>query len=440
MTTDVAYNKNISNTLQLRFNPMIIKEAKGCEMIDQNNKKYLDLTAGWAVMNIGYSHSKVAEAIYSQYQTLSFTTQLSAPDNSIIRLAEKLIKLTPGDFEKKVWFGHSGSDANEWISKIIPFHKGKNKIISFIGSYHGQTLGSSSLSGHSAQSKFQVNPDVIKIPYPNPYRPFTGIEEALTEQLLTYMDELFITICPIEEVAGIILEPIQSDGGVIIPPKEFLIALRGICDKHGIPLIFDEVKVGMGRTGKWFACEHFEVIPDVVVLGKALGAGLPLSAVVGRKEILDQDNVFHMFTTGGNPLSAIAALTGIEIIEEENLIHNAQIMGDYFLGELIKLKEKHSIIGEVRGKGLAIGIELVKDQQTRQPDSKSTAIACYNCFLHGLLVYNVGVLGNVLEITPPLTITKEEIDSAISILNQVFIEIKEERYDWTIVQQYAGWS
>ena len=274
-------NEFISDTLKLRFRPMTVDAAKGCHLTDAKGKSYLDLTAGWNIANIGYGRESVAELIREQYLKLSFTTQSSAPGETMIQLAEKLIGLTPGEFEKKIWFGHSGSDGNDLIFKFLPIATGRSKIISFIGSYHGQSPATLS------DSKFEENSNVVKIPYPNEYRPFSGISENLTEQSIHLIKEVFQTICPADDTAGIILEAIQSDAGMILPPIEFLQALREICDEHGIYLIFDEVKLGMGRTGKWFSFEHAGIVPDAIVIGKALGVGLPISAVVGRKELLD---------------------------------------------------------------------------------------------------------------------------------------------------------
>lgn len=313
-------------------------------------------------------------------------------------------------------------------------------MISFMGAYHGQTMGASSLSGHSAQARFEGRGNVVKIPYPNLYRPFSGISENLTEQSLHFLNEVFQTICPPEDTAGIILEAVQSDGGMIFPPVEFLKALREICDTHGIYLIFDEVKVGMGRTGKWFSFEHAGIVPDAVVLGKALGAGLPISAVVGRKELLDCVSAGHLFTASGNPISTAAAIEGIRIIEEEQLIVNAEKQGVLFLNELKKLGEKYDCIGDVRGQGLAIGVEIVEDRISKKPAMLKTAAICYRAYELGLLVYNVGIHGNVLEITPPLSISSEEVADALQLLAQAFADVEAGHVDLEEVKQYSGWG
>lgn len=215
----------------------------------------------------------------------------------MVSLGQKLMKITPEDFPKKVWFGHSGSDPNDCIAKLVPLKKKRSKMISFMDSYHGQTMGSLSLSEHPAQAGFSGSGNVAKIPYPNPYRPPFGETDRLTDQVIGYLEqEVFTTICHPENTAGIIIEGIQSDGGLIVPPEDFLPRLEEVCRRNDIHLIFDEVKVGMGRTGKWFSFDHSDVIPDAVVLGKSLGGGLPISSVVARKEILDAGTGVHMFT------------------------------------------------------------------------------------------------------------------------------------------------
>ncbi|KMY55779.1 aminotransferase class III [Bacillus sp. FJAT-27231] len=430
----------ISNALKLRFHPITVTEGKGCYLFDENGRSFLDLTAGWAVANIGYGQESVAEKLKEQYIKLSFTTQLSAPSQTMTELAKKLIEMTPGDFSKKVWFGHSGSDANDLISKLVPVASGRPKMIAFMGAYHGQTMGALSLSGHSAQAKFEGKGNVIKLPYPNPYRPFSGIGERLTEQTIHFMNEVFSTICPPEETAGIIVEAIQSDGGVILPPDDFLAALRQICDQHGIYLILDEVKVGMGRTGKWFSFEHSHIIPDAIVLGKSLGSGLPISAVIGRQELLDSVTAGHMFTTSGNPLCTAAALETIRIIEEKDLISQAEKNGQHFLEGLRSLQKKYRFIGEVRGKGLALGVEIVTDKLEKKPDPVKTAAICYRAYELGLLIYYVGIHGNVLEITPPLTISHEEITKALHLLDQTFHDVAAGNVDWEQVKQFSGWA
>lgn len=433
-------NDYVSNALKIRFYPVAVKRAKGSKMYDYNDKEYLDISAGWAVANIGYGNEKMAQALKDQYETLSFSTNITIPDEQMIRLSEKLIGMVPGSFPKKVWYGMSGSDANDTIAKLVPLSKGRARMVSFMGAYHGQTMGSLSLSGHTAQARFVSGANVVKVPYPNPYRPPFGDGTNVTKQVIDYMEnEVFTTVSPADDTAGIIVESIQSDGGVIVPPDDFLPELRKLCDRYGMYLIVDDVKVGLGRTGKMFSFEHSGIEVDAVSLGKPLGGGVPMSAVVARKEILDVDYAIHLLTASGNPISSRAALTNLNILEEENIVDGVEEKGAYFRQQLEELQKKHELIGDVRGKGLAIGVELVEDRITKKPAGEQTAAVCYRAFELGLLVFYVGIHGNVIEVTPPLIITKEEIDQAIDILDQAFTDVKNGNVDMDKVRQYAGW-
>lgn len=432
--------KFVADSLKIRFYPIAIKEGKGSTLVDYNGKEYLDISAGWAVANIGYGNKKMAHAIKEQYEQMSFASSVTLPDEPMVNLAEKLTQIVPGDFAKKVWFGMSGSDANDCIFKLIPFSKKRARMLSFMGAYHGQTMGSLSLSGHTAQARFVSGANVVKVPYPNPYRPPFGSAEHVSDQVIDYIEnEVFTTISPADDTAGIIIEAIQSDGGVIIPPDDFLPKLRALCDRHGIYLIVDEVKVGLGRTGKWFAFEHSGIVADAVSIAKPLGGGLPISAVVARKEILDGEYALNLFTASGNSVSAKAALTNLTIIEQEISMDEVTEKGEYFKEQLLQLQAKHDIIGDVRGRGLVLGIELVEDQVTKQPAAEQTSAICYRAYELGLIVFYVGIHGNVIEITPPLIITKEEIDRAVAILDQAFTDLKEGKINMSEVRKYAGW-
>lgn len=432
--------KFVADSLKIRFYPIAIKEGKGSTLIDYDGKEYLDISAGWAVANIGYGNEKMADAIKKQYDQMSFASSVTIPDEPMVDLAEKLTKIVPGDFEKKTWFGMSGSDANDCIFKLIPFSKKRARMLSFMGAYHGQTMGSLSLSGHTAQARFVSGANVVKVPYPNPYRPPFGSEKNVSDQVIDYIEnEVFTTISPADDTAGIIIEAIQSDGGVIIPPDDFLPKLRALCDRHGIYLIVDEVKVGLGRTGKWFAFEHSNIVADAVSIAKPLGGGLPISAVVARKEILDCEYALNLFTASGNSVSAKAALTNLAIIEQEINMDEVTEKGVYFKEQLLQLKEKHDIIGDVRGRGLVLGIELVEDRVTKKPASEQTSAICYRAYELGLIVFYVGIHGNVIEITPPLIITKEEIDQAVAIIDQAFTDLEQGKINMDEVKQFAGW-
>ncbi len=433
--------KAIGSSLKIRLFPFVADKSSKNRIIDANGKEYIDFTANWAVANTGYCHPKVTKAIKEQIDKNSFSSYTTVITETGVELAERLIQLTPGNFEKKVWFGLSGSDANGCIAKMLPLAKKRNRLISFFGAYHGQTMGSLSVSGHTAQARFIGAGNVTKIPYPYCYRcAFDKKAENCGLYCLDYLENhVFTTICPPEDVAGIIIEAIQCDGGDVVPPKGYLPRLKKICDKHGIYLVVDEVKIGVGRTGKFFGFEHFDIIPDAIVFGKPIASGVPLSGVIARKEILDAGTATHLFTTGGSPLATAAALATLDVVINEGLMENAQKMGEYLKSRLLKLKDRYEIIGDVRGKGLVLGVELVKDRATKEPAAKETAKICFRAFQKGLVIFYVGIHSNVLEFTPPLTLTKEDADEGLTMLEEAFKDVIEGKVSDEELSRYAGW-
>jgi 4-aminobutyrate aminotransferase len=431
----------LADSLKVRFFPFAAERGEGSWLTDFDGNRYLDFTASWAVANTGYSHPRVVEAIARQAGLLSFSSLCSVPNQPETELAERLREIVPVRGEKKVWFGLSGSDANDFLAKMAPLATGRSKIVAFIGGYHGQTGGSAAISGHTAQAKAAGNGNVVKIPYPNPYRPLFGVEPAATgDAILNYLEDyLFRTICPPDQTAAIILEAIQSDGGDIVPPPGFLRGLRELCDRHGILLFLDEVKVGFGRTGLMFAFEHEGIEPDAVSLGKSLGGGLPVSAVVGRRDFLDAATANAMFTTAGNPVSAAAALASLDVIRDEALVERAGTVGARLHQGLKSLAERHELIGDVRGAGMIQGVELVADRGTKEPAAKAAHKVIFRAMKLGLLVFYGGILGNVLEITPPLILTEQECDLGLQILDQALADVAAGRVSDEALAEYVGW-
>jgi 4-aminobutyrate aminotransferase len=356
-------------------------------------------------------------------------------------LAEKLTALVPGDFPKKVWFGLSGSDASETVGRLLPLATGKRRMVSFIGAYHGSTAASMAMSAHIAQTQFIGGGHVVKVPYPHPYRcPFGDDVGDCAERVIRFLEDyIFKTICPPGDVCGIIVEAVQSDGGDIVPPPSFLPMLEEVCRRHDIYLVVDEVKVGMGRTGEMFAFQHSDITPDVVIIGKPLGGGLSLSAVVARREILDVGPALAVFTTAGNALSCAAGLATIEAIQQDGLVDNARRVGAYLHGKLVALQGSHPLIGDVRGLGLIQGVELVKDRNSKEPASKEAAKVVYRALELGLLVFYVGMFSNVLEITPPLILTEAEADEGVAILDQALTDVEAGKVSDEALARYAGW-
>lgn len=432
----------LAEAMKIRFHPLVVAKAQGSRLYDPDGREYVDLTAMWAVANVGYGHPRVVEAVRRQLERTTFTSALTAIAPETVELAERLIGLVPGDFPKKVWFGLSGSDANECIAKLVPIATGRPRLIAFMGAYHGQTGGSLSLSGHTAQARFPSAGNVVKIPYPNPYRPLWGRvppEEAL-EQVLSFLTEqVFASICPPDQVGAIVVEAIQCDGGEIVPPPGFLRRLREICDAHGIWLVFDEVKVGCARSGRFWAFQREGVVPDAVVFGKPIASGLPLSGVVGRAELLDAAPAGHLFTTGGSPVAAAAALATLDVIEEEGLAERARRLGAHALERLREMQERHPLIGDVRGEGLVLGVELVRDRERRTPAPRECAKVVYRALEYGVVVWYVGLHSNVLEITPPLVIGEDELDRALEGLERAIADVEGGRVPDEAVREYAGW-
>jgi 4-aminobutyrate aminotransferase len=430
----------IASVLKVRFFPLIIERAEGCRITDADGVTRLDFTAGWAVANLGYSNARVREAVAGQFGRTSFGTLTAMMSEHSAVLAQRLATLVPGEFDKKVWFGLHGSDANDCLAKLVPLATGRRRMISFIGGYHGQTAGSAALSGHTAQAKAGGAGNVIKIPYPDPYRPVLGTDRDAGDAVLDYLENYILrTICPPEDTAGVIVEPVQSDGGDIVPPPRFLQGLQRICREHGIMLLVDEVKIGFGRSGRMFAFEHFGIEPDAVSLGKSMGAGMPISAVVGRRELLDVAPAINMYTAAGNPVACAAALANLDEIERLGLAERAARTGGYLLSRLRELQQRHALIGDVRGLGMMLGLETVRNRQTKEPADREMAKIVMRAFELGLVVFYGGIYSNVMEITPPLIMTDAEVDEGVEILDQAIGEVEAGEVSDEALGEYAGW-
>jgi 4-aminobutyrate aminotransferase len=431
----------LANCMKVRFYPLVVARQQGNCMWDADGREYLDFTSGWSVAVAGYGQPKVLEAIERQLRLTSFASTISGLNAQSVALAQRLVDLMPGDFPKKVWFGLSGSDAAETLGKMVPLATGRPKLISFIGGYHGMTGLSAALSGHQTMARLAANANVIKVPYPDPYRPVFGLSpDAVGPAILEYIEQyLFKTIVPPELVGGVIVEAVQADSGDVVPPRGFLKGLEQLCRRHGILLLLDEVKIGMGRTGRWWGFEHEQVVPDLVALGKALGGGMALSAVVGRAEVLDAATANTMYTTAGNPVACAAALATLEVIEEQHLLANAADIGSYLLECLEQLKVQHTIVGDVRGRGCILGVELVRDRATREPAARETAKMVYRCFENGLLLFYGGLYSNVLEITPPLTLTRADVDRGVAIMDRSLSDVAAGLVSDETLGKYAGW-
>jgi 4-aminobutyrate aminotransferase len=411
---------SIARIGKLRFSPVCVVGGRGSRLIEEGGRELLDLSASFGAAALGYGHPALTHAVSAACAHMAGAGSLSLPNDHAIGLAEDLLRLTPGNADRRVWFGHSGSDANDCAMRVLQASTGRGRFISFIGSYHGGLSGSMSISGHTAMTHTLPRAGLTLLPYPDPYRRAFG-----ADQVLALLDYQFATSCPPSQVAGIFIEPLMSDGGLIVPPPGFLKGVQDRCRRHGIAVVLDEVKVGLARSGKMHCFEHEELEPDLVVFGKGLGGGLPISALLGPASILDHAPAFAVQTTSGNPVAAAAGRAVLETLERENLIERARSVGRRLSNGLAALSARHPMIGEVRGRGLAVGVDLVADRSTREPvPTATTAKIIFRAYQLGALFFYVGLRGNVLELTPPLTLSEAEADEGVAIVDQALTDVE----------------
>lgn len=412
---------------QIRYFDICLDSAKGAILKDMDGNEYIDLLATASAMNVGHSHPKVLAAMKEQMERLLHYTPAYFYNPKVEELARKLIESTPGDFEKRVIFGNSGSDSNDAMMKFSRAYTGKQTIVSFTGSYHGSTYGSMTLSAVSLNMRRKMTPlvtGVEYVPFPNTYdRREDESEEEFVNRYWKYFEDALNTYLPVDEIAGVIIEPIQGDGGFLKAPQAYMDRLYQFTRENNIVFAVDEVNQGLGRSGKMWSIEHFNIEPDILTTAKSLASGMPLSAIVGRKEIMDSlEAPAHVFTTAGNPVCCAAALASFDVIEEENLIEKSRKDGEYVKERFEKMQEKYPIIGDVRIYGLNGGIELVKDQKTKEADSESASKLITYLKDNGVLM--ITVKGNVLRFQPPLVITRDQIDKALDTIENGLSELK----------------
>ena len=425
----------IAEIQKLRFNPLAARGGKGSYLTSEDGRRILDLSASATAASLGYAHPAVTEAVTKALTDMAGASLLMYPNEPAAALAEALLQVTPGSGERRVWFGHSGSDANDAAARVVEAATGRPRFISFIGSYHGGVAGSMAISGHTAMTHTLPRPGLVLLPYPDPYRPRFSADDVLD-----MLDYQFDTTCPPEQVAAVFIEPVMSDGGLIVPPAGFLKALEERCRQHGILTVLDEVKVGCGRSGLFHAFSHEGLTPDLVVLGKGIGGGLPLSAVIGPAEVLDHRPAFAIQTTGGNPVCTAAGLAVLRTILDEDLPAHAARMGERLADGLRALGARHAMIGDVRGRGLAIGVDLVQDRESKAPvEPTTTAKVILRAYELGASFIYVGLAANVLEITPPLNLSDAECDEGLAIIDQALSDVAEGRVSDEAVQAYMNW-
>lgn len=430
-------NAALAKLQNLRFFPLAVTRGAGACLYDETGRELLDLSASWGSVSLGHGHPALSRAVAGSLQRQAGASILSAASEPAVLLAEKLLSITPGNGDRRVWLGHSGSDANETVARAVVAATGRKRIIAFTGAYHGGTSGSMAVSGHSAQEAVTKAEGLTLVPYPDPYRPYA--DDPSGDEVLAHIKDLFTTTCAGNEVAAFFIEPIQADGGLIVPPPGFLAKLAELCARHGILTVCDEVKVGLARTGRLHCFQHEGFVPDIVVFGKGLGGGLPVSAIVGPAEILDFRSSFSMQTLHGNPVSASAALCVLETIEAEDLAQHAARVGGDLLARLKALRQRHETIGDVRGRGLAIGIELVEDRNSKIPAKRLAAQVVYRAFELGAVFYYVGMNSNVLELTPPLNLSDAQAETASGIISQAIGDAVSGSVAEEKLAGYEGW-
>lgn len=427
----------LSRLQKLRFFPLAIVGGKGSYLTDEAGHQLLDLSASWGAASLGHSHPALVEAVTRAIENQAGASVLSSTNEAIVALAERLLDRVPGADDRRVWFGHSGSDANETVARAVIAATGRPRIISFTGAYHGGTAGSMAVSAHSVQTHAEKAEGLVSLPYPDPYR--LGDRDQNGAAILRSLQDRFETDVPPTEVAALFIEPIQSDGGLIVPPSGFMKALCDLCQQHGILVVSDEVKVGLARTGRFSCFEHEDITPDIVTMGKGLGGGLPLSAAIGPEHVMNYATSFSMQTLHGNPVCAAAGHAVLDVIEAEGLMNNAAETGAYLMDSLRQLKQRHALIGDVRGRGLAIGVELVETHDGKEPAANAAAKLVYRAFEQGLVHYYVGMNSNVLEMTPPLNLTRPEVDQAVTILDRAMSDVVSGRVPDTVLEGFEGW-
>jgi 4-aminobutyrate aminotransferase len=413
----------------VRYYPLVVESANGCVVRDVDGNEYIDLNSGIACMNVGHGHPRVVDAIKSQCDRFLHYSNTDFYYREAINLAEKLAEVTPISSEKKTYFGNSGTEAIEAAVKLARWHTRKQLFIGFISAFHGRTIGSLSFTASKPAQRrhfFPLMPGVAQVPYAYCYRcPFKLTFPECHYWCVDFIDEFVLQkYMPPENVAAFLFEPIQGEGGYVVPPPEYFQKLKKLADKYGILLIDDEVQSGIGRTGKWFAIEHWNVEPDIICSAKALASGLPISATVAKAKIMDWTSGSHASTFGGNPLACAAATAVLEIIKEENLLDDAAKQGAHALKRLNELKERCAIVGDVRGKGLMIGVELVEDKESKKPASQKAAEVITRSWKRGVAAVTCGA--STLRIVPPLTIQREMLDAALDIVEDVIEEVAKE--------------
>ncbi|MBI5883186.1 MAG: acetyl ornithine aminotransferase family protein [Elusimicrobia bacterium] len=411
----IALDRAWSSPSYIKAYPLAMAGGKGAMVEDVDGNRYIDFMAGIAVSSTGYNHPKVVAAVQEAAGRFLHICGTDFYYETMSRLCERLGKLAPGKGKSRVFLTNSGAEAVEGAVKLARHHTKKAHLISFQGAFHGRTYAAISLTASKVKYRAGFGPllpEVTHMPYSNPYRGGDPIAAA---------KEVFERTLSPKDVAAVFMEPVLGEGGYVVPDPEFVRYWRSFCDEHGALLVFDEIQSGAGRTGKWWACEHHGVEPDILLTAKGLGSGMPIGAIVAKESVMTWGRGTHGSTFGGNPVACAAALATLDVIEAEGLA-NARKMGDRLMKGLLKLQAKHPCIGDIRGLGLMVGVEFVKDRGTKEPDSKLVEELEQRAFRKGLLLLSCGK--SVIRIAPPLVLTEYDVDAGLGILDECLAELK----------------
>lgn len=408
--------------------PIFAEKAKGAIITDVEGKEYIDFAGGLGAINIGHCDEKVVNAIQDQIQKYIHTCFHVVMYEPYLELAKRLNKITPGFFPKKTLLVNSGAEAVENAIKVARHATGRTAVIAFEGAFHGRTLLASSLTSKMKPYKFGFGPyapEIYRMPYAYCYRCAFGLEYPFCELRCAYfLRDFFHTHISAEQIAALIIEPVLGEGGFVVPPKEYLKLLHKICQDHGIVFIADEIQTGFGRTAKMFAMEHYEVEPDIIVMAKSIAGGLPLSAVTGKAELMDHPQVGGLGGTyGGNPVACRAALAVLDQFEKNDLLLRAGQIGERVLGRFKEFQKKYPFVGDVRGLGAMVGMELVVDRKTKGPATDLTGYLIELCREKGLLMVSAGIHSNIIRQWMPLVITDEQLEKGLSIIEESLGEL-----------------
>jgi len=403
-----------------RAYPFVMDHGRGSEVWDVDGNRFLDFAAGIAVVSTGHSHPRVVKAIQDQAERFIHISS-DFYHEKWVELSEALNQIAPFDEPAVTFLTNSGTESVEAAIKLARYYTGRTQLIAFLGAFHGRTMGAVTLTASKPTYKngfFPLMNGVVHAPFPNPYRPIlqSWPGEDYGETVVRFIrEQLMSHVVPAEDVAAILVEPIQGEGGYVVPPPGFFPALRELCDQHGILLVVDEVQSGMGRTGKWWAIENFGIQPDIVCAAKGIASGVPLGAVIAKKHIMDWPKGAHGNTYGGNPIACAASLATIDLIRNEYLQSAAEV-GKYTLELAEEIFSRHPTVGQVRGIGLMIGVEFVKDRGNKEPAEELRDLIVERAFERGLLLLGCGK--STIRISPPLMVSREQVDEALDIFDE----------------------